>query len=48
MPILSTRGEILRRNVVKVKPPLIINNEDTDFIMEKFEVILKEAVRKVG
>jgi 4-aminobutyrate aminotransferase-like enzyme len=48
MPILSATGEIIRRNVVKVKPPLIITNEDAEFIMEKFEIILKEALHKVG
>jgi len=47
MPILSSKGEIIRRNVVKVKPPLIITEEDADFILEKFEVILNEALNHV-
>jgi 4-aminobutyrate aminotransferase-like enzyme len=44
MPILTTKGEIIRRNVVKVKPPLIITEEDADYILEKFEIILKETL----
>ncbi len=47
MPYLSTKGEILRHNVVKIKPPLIITDEDCDFILENFEIILKEALNKV-
>jgi len=47
MPILSTRGQFLRRNVIKVKPPLIITDEDCDFILEKFEIVLKEALNNI-
>jgi len=47
MPILSASGQIIRRNVIKVKPPLIITEEDVDFILEKFEIILKEALKKL-
>ncbi len=47
MPILTMRGQLLRRNVIKVKPPLIITESDTDFILERFEVILKEAINKL-
>jgi len=47
MPILSSKGELIRRNVVKVKPPLIITEEDADFILEKFEVILKDSLSHV-
>jgi len=47
MPILSARGELLMRNVVKLKPPLVITEEDSDFILENFEKVLKEALKKV-
>jgi 4-aminobutyrate aminotransferase-like enzyme len=47
MPILSATGKILRRNVVKIKPPLIITEEDADYILEKFEEILKESLKKL-
>ncbi|MCJ7617976.1 MAG: hypothetical protein MUO43_15710, partial [Desulfobacterales bacterium] len=47
MPILTMRGKILRRNVIKIKPPLIITESDADFILETFEVILKEAINKL-
>ncbi len=48
MPILSAKGEIIRRNVVKIKPPLIITDDDAEFILEKFEIVLKEALKKVS
>ena len=48
MPILSTRGQIMRRNVVKIKPPLIITESDADFILEKFELVMKEALQKLS
>jgi 4-aminobutyrate aminotransferase-like enzyme len=47
MPILSGTGKIMRRNTVKIKPPLIITEDDADFIIEKFELILKEALKKL-
>ena len=47
MPIVSGTGQIRRRNVVKLKPPIIITEEDADFILKKFEIILKEALKKV-
>jgi 4-aminobutyrate aminotransferase-like enzyme len=47
MPILSARGELLMRNLVKIKPPLIITEEDAEFILENFEKVLKEALEKV-
>ena len=48
MPILSTRGQIIRRNVVKIKPPLIVTESDTNFILEKFELVMKEALKKLS
>lgn len=47
MPILSARGELLMRNLVKIKPPLIITEDDAEFILENFEKVLKEALEKV-
>jgi 4-aminobutyrate aminotransferase-like enzyme len=47
MPILTGTGKILRRNVVKIKPPLIISEEDVEFILEKFELLLKEALKEI-
>ena len=47
MPILSGGGKLLMRNLVKIKPPINITEEDADFILEKFELILKEALQKV-
>ena len=47
MPYLTPTGKIRRRNVIKVKPPLIITDEDAEFILEKFEIILKAALNKV-
>ncbi len=47
MPIMSFSGKLLIRNVVKVKPPINISESDADFILEQFELILKEALQKV-
>ena len=42
-PISSDSGE-LYRNVVKIKPPLIITREDSDHIMNIFELALEDAI----
>ncbi len=47
MPILSGTGKILMLNVIKIKPPLVITEEDAEFILEKFELILKESINKI-
>jgi len=47
MPYLSGTGKLLRRNVIKVKPPLIITEEDADFICDKFESVLKKAINNL-
>ena len=47
MPILSFKGNMLMRNVIKIKPPIIITEKDAEFILEKFEIILKEALNKL-
>jgi 4-aminobutyrate aminotransferase-like enzyme len=47
MPILSARGEMLMRNLVKIKPPLIITEDDAEFILKNFEKVLQEALKEV-
>lgn len=42
-PITTDAGE-LYRNVVKIKPPLIITREETDHVLEVFAESLEEAV----
>ena len=42
-PITTDSGE-LYRNVVKIKPPLIITREETDHVLEVFAESLEEAV----
>jgi len=42
-PISSDSGKLFR-NVVKIKPPLIITQEDSDRILEVFESALEEAI----
>jgi 4-aminobutyrate aminotransferase-like enzyme len=37
MPYLTTTGKILMHNVIKVKPPIIVNEEEADYICDKFE-----------
>jgi 4-aminobutyrate aminotransferase-like enzyme len=43
MPIVSETGK-LYRNILKIKPSLIITKEDCDFILEVFEESLEEAI----
>ncbi|MHA1766720.1 MAG: aspartate aminotransferase family protein [Promethearchaeota archaeon] len=43
MPILKPNGEMMR-NVLKIKPPLIINDEETEKICKLFEKTLKDAL----
>ena len=47
MPYLTTTGEILMHNLIKIKPPIIINKEDADFICDKFENVLKVALNNI-
>ncbi|MHA1746052.1 MAG: aspartate aminotransferase family protein [Promethearchaeota archaeon] len=46
MPILKASGEMMR-NIIKIKPPLIISDEDTDMICRKFEQTLKESLAEL-
>lgn len=48
MPILSARGELLMRNLIKIKPPLVITEKDTEVILQNFEKVLKESLKKVS
>ncbi|MGV9173459.1 MAG: aspartate aminotransferase family protein [Promethearchaeia archaeon] len=47
MPYISGRGKILKRNLIKIKPPLNISEEDADIILEKFESVLKASLKNV-
>ena len=47
MPIMKRSGDLVR-NVLKIKLPLIISDEDTDKICELFEKSLKEALEAPG
>ena len=40
---MSTAGYFIQ-NILKIKPPLIINDEETDKICELFEKSLKETL----
>ncbi|RLI65651.1 MAG: hypothetical protein DRO88_03925 [Promethearchaeia archaeon] len=44
MPILKKSGEMMR-NIVKIKPPLIISDEETEEICRLFEKSLHEALQ---
>lgn len=47
MPYLSGRGQMIRRNLIKIKPPLNISEEQADLILEKFESVLKASLKNV-
>ncbi len=47
MPIFSGTGQMLMRNVIKIKPPLNITEEDADFACEKFESVLKTSLNNI-
>ena len=46
MQIMSTSGYFIL-NILKIKPPLIINDEETDKVCELFEKSLKETLRSL-
>jgi 4-aminobutyrate aminotransferase-like enzyme len=46
MQIMSTAGYFIQ-NVLKIKPPLIINDEETDKICELFEQSVKETIKQI-
>jgi 4-aminobutyrate aminotransferase/(S)-3-amino-2-methylpropionate transaminase len=47
MPYLTGTGKILMQNLIKIKPPLIISEDDADFICDKFETVLKAAIKNI-
>ena len=47
MPYLSGTGKLLKRNIIKIKPPLNITAEDADLICDKFESVLKASLENV-
>ena len=46
MQIMSTAGYFIQ-NTLKIKPPLIINDEETDKICELFENSLRESLKSL-
>jgi len=46
MQIMSTAGYFIQ-NTLKIKPPLIINDEETEKICELFEKTLKESIKSL-
>lgn len=46
MQIMSTAGYYIQ-NILKIKPPLIINDNETDRVCELFEKTLKEALNSI-
>ena len=47
MPYLSGTGKLLKRNLIKIKPPLNITEEDANFICDKFESVLKKSINNL-
>ena len=47
MPYLSGTGKLMMRNLIKIKPPLNISEEDADFICDKFESVLKTSLNNL-
>jgi 4-aminobutyrate aminotransferase-like enzyme len=47
MPYLSGTGKILMRNLIKIKPPLNISEEDADYICDKFESVLRASLNNI-
>ncbi len=47
MPYLSGTGKLKMRNLIKIKPPLNISEDDADFICDKFESVLKVSINNL-
>ncbi|MFX1444737.1 MAG: aspartate aminotransferase family protein [Promethearchaeota archaeon] len=47
MPYLSGTGKILMYNLIKIKPPLVITEQDADYICDKFESVLKASLHNL-
>jgi len=48
MPYLSGTGKIIMRNLIKIKPPLVITEQDADYICDKFESVLKASLTNLN
>ena len=48
MPYISGTGKLLMRNLIKIKPPLIISEEEANIICDKFESVLKASLNNVN
>jgi 4-aminobutyrate aminotransferase-like enzyme len=48
MPIMSFGGMMVMRNLIKIKPPLLISEEDADFVCDRFESTLKASLNNVS
>ncbi len=47
MPIINPRGKFMR-NIVKIKPPLVISDEETEELCHRFERTFKDAMNDVA
>jgi 4-aminobutyrate aminotransferase-like enzyme len=47
MPFVDQEGAITR-NIIKIKPPLIINEEDANIICDRFELCLKNSLQNLS
>jgi 4-aminobutyrate aminotransferase-like enzyme len=47
MQLIASTGGYFIQNILKIKPPLIINDEETDKICELFEKSVKETIKKL-
>lgn len=45
--VTSPSGKVLRRNVLMIKPPLTINEEESNYILIKIEEVLKQAIKNL-
>ena len=48
MPYISGTGKLIMRNLIKIKPPLVITEEEADFICDKFESVLEASLNNVN
>ena len=47
MQLIASTGGYFIQNVLKIKPPLVINDEETDQICERFEKSLKDTLKAI-
>jgi len=47
MPYLTGTGKLLMYNLIKIKPLIIITEEEADFICHKFESVVKVSLNNV-